>query len=507
MVEQPKRCAAGDLAALVRGGALAWARLRHVSVDLESELARLTAESGWQDRGQGIFYLASSRIYSQFSVQLRPLDAQRNSTPMVEAKLYLDELPNGLEVGRRLLLDNGVRALTSRVLEIEPSAKPSWIRLEEVPPAGSTAENLLLYGNVVDAGHGETKPVKILGNGDASRNLQRFLLDVEDASFVADPAMPSGVRADLDVNVSGEIWTQVANLGDSGPTDAHYQVRQSEDGLLWISFGDGHHGRRLPTGSNNLRVTYRRGVGTGGNLAALSLTKLAKPHALVEKVVQPMAASGGGKRESVAALRDNAAAALLALERAVSLEDFASLTKANASIAQARAFLLPSGLGQREHVEVVVVPAGGGSLTSTNRDNLEDYLLAHALPGVLVSVAEYSALVCAFKVSLRVRLDAFDSETVREAVARALISAFSREQRALGQTLYRGEIYAVVDAVQGVENSNVEILLSAAALAAAKRVARDPNGVILSVRPWERQCVHLDLLQPGLEINVEAFSL
>ena len=506
VTEQPKKTAAGDIAVLVRGGSVAWARLRHVGVDLEAEIARLTSQSAWQERGQGIYYLTSSRIYSHFSEQLRPLDAERNTTPMVQTKLCLDELPDVLKVGRTVLLDNASEALTTTLLEVDAEAEPPWIRLGDAPPSGSTAENLMLYGNVVTAGHGETNPVKILGSGDASRNQQRFLLDVDDASFVADAAMPSGVRADLDVRVGGETWTQVANLGDSGPSDAHYQVRQTEDGLLWVAFGDGRRGRRLPTGSNNVRATYRRGVGSSGNLPASSLAKLARPHALVASVVQPMAASGGGERESVSALRDNAPAALLALERAVSLGDFASLAKANAGVAQARAFALPPGRGQREHVEVVVVPSGGSSLTPTTRDSLEAYLLAHALPGVKVSVAEYTALICAFKVSLRVRLGAFDGETVREAVRQAAVSAFSRDRRALGQTLYRGEVYAAVDAVQGVENSSVEILL-AAAVALPRRIARDPNGVILSVRPQERQCVHLDLAEPDLEISVEAFTL
>ncbi len=507
VTEQPKKTSAGDIAVLVCGGSLAWARLRHLSLDPEAGLARLTSASGWQERGRGIYYLASSRVHSHFAEPLRPLDAARNTTPQGGAKLYLEGLPPALKPGRTLILDNGSAALATRLLELDASASPPWVRLEQVPPPGSTAENLVLYANVVTAGHGETKPVKILGSGDGSRNQQRFLLEADDASFVADPSMPSGVRADLRVSVAGEVWAQVANLGDSGPSDPHYQARQTEDGQLWIGFGDGRHGRRLPTGSNNVRVTYRRGVGSAGNLPAGSLAKLATPHALVASVVQPIGASGGGERESVSALRDNAASALLALERAVSLEDFARLAKANAAIAQARAFRLPAGLGQRERLEVVVVPAGGGTLTPTTKGFLEDYLLAHALPGVQVSVAEYQPLICAFEIGLRVRLDTFDGERVREAVRLALTSAFSRDHRNLGQPLYRGEVYTLVDGVPGVENSSVEIRLDAGAMAAARRLVQDPEGVILAVEPQARQCVHLAPADPDLRISLEPFSL
>lgn len=505
VVELPKHTSAGDVAVLVHGGNLAWARLRHVEVDQEAARARLTSVSGWQERGGGVYYLSGSRVYSHFAQRLRPLDAQRNNTPLRGTRLDLGMLPHALTEGRALILDNGRTALHTRVLEVHDDGGRPWILVADAPPEGSTAANLSIYGNVVLAGHGETQAVKILGSGDASRNGQRFLLDVGDVSFVADATQPTGVRADVRVSVAGEVWTQVANLADSGPGDPHYQVRQIEDGNLWLAFGDGRHGRRLPTGSNNISVVYRRGVGAAGNIGARCLRQPARPHALVEAVVQPIPAGGGGERESVTAMRENAAAALLALERAVALEDFTNLARSHAAIAQARAFLLPPGLGQRDRVEVVVVPAGGGPLTAAVRAGLQSYLQAHALPGVSVVIRAYDPVHFSLRVRLRVRLDAYDGRVVRETVWSALVSAFSRERRALGQSLYRGEVYAVVDAAPGVENSDVEIVLDAAATAALRRISRDPGGVILSVHPYERQSVHLDDARPGLEIEVEPY--
>src|SRR5574337_846783 len=351
---------------------------------------------------------------------------------------------------------------------------------------------------------GEVKPAKVLGSGNGAINHQRFLLDVADLSFVPDPAMPAGVRADLKVSVAGEIWAQAANLRDSTGADAHYQVRQSEDGTVWVEVGDGKNGRRLPTGGNNVTAVYRQGVGPGGNLPPDSLVKTVDPHALVAAVHQPMAASGGGDRESAVSLRDNAAAALLALERAVSLSDFASLTRANAAVAQASAFRLPTGRGQREKVEVVVVPAGGGTFTPSLKGGLEAFLLAHALPGVQVTVSPYQNLPVGLRVRVRVRFEAFDPEAMKAAVVAALAAAFSLERRRLGQSLYRGEVYGVVDAVTGVENSDVEILLNAATERAARRVARDAGGMILAVHPAPRQCARVTG-EAAIEIHAEEF--
>jgi predicted phage baseplate assembly protein len=396
--------------------------------------------------------------------------------------------------------------VATRAAEISPPGEAPWVRIADDPPANSRYDNLRLSGNVVLAGHGESKPIKVLGSGNGALNHQRFLLEVNDVSFVPDPAMPSGVRADLVVSVAGEVWAQVANLRDSGPAQAHYQVRQSEDGTLWIEFGDGRNGRRLPTGGNNVVAKYRQGVGAGGILEAGSLVKPVHPHPLVAAVRQAMDASGGGERESAASLRENAASALLALERAVSLGDYAALARGNAGVAQASAFRLATGRGQREKVEVVVVPAAGGSFTPALKASLEAFLLGHSLPGVQVIVSGYQSLPVRLKATVRVRPEAFEPEVVEAAVAAALAGTFALERRRLGQALYRSEVYAVVDAVDGVENSDVEILIGAQESAAAKRVVKDASGRVLAVHAQPRQCVHL-ADAAGVEVQAEDFSL
>lgn len=506
IVEQPRKLAPDDLAVVARGACLAWARLRHVSVDGENSVARLETVAGWQDRGNGPLYLESSRLFGHFGEVARPSDATTNDTPIVDPMIPLAILPAALRPGRSLLADNGCRVVSTRISELSPPGQSPWLRLADLPPAGSRYGNLRLRGNVVAAAHGETKPARVLGSGNGALNHQRFLLEVGDVSFVPDPGMPSGVRADLAVSVAGESWTQRANLADSGAADAHYQVRPNEDGSLWIEFGDGRHGRRLPTGGNNVLVNYRQGVGAAGNLPPGSPFKAVHPNPLIAGVNQPMAAAGGGERESVAALRENAASALLALERAVSLSDFGALARANAGVAQAIALRLPTGRGQREKVEVVVVPAGGGSFTPALKGSLEAFLLAHSLPGVQPLVSAYQPLALRLKVSVRIRPEAFQAEAVKAAVNAALAAAFARERRQLGQVLYRGEVYGVVEAVTGVENSDLELLIDPVTAAAAKRVARDGSGRVLSVHPTARQCVHLASTN-AIEIRVEDFSL
>ena len=484
-----KQAAAGDLAVVVKGAQMAWARLAAVELDMEREEATLSAENYWQQRGGGPFFLSRTRVYGHFLKEVRLLGWQDNGTALSGIRVVPESLPAGLKTGRALIVDNGRAVLETRLADFHPAG--AWLDLADRLPPGTTAGNLKIHANVVYAGHGETRPQRVLGSGDGTRSSQRFTLESTGLSFVADAAMSAGVRAALDVAVAGETWVQVSTLKDSGPSDAHYQVRIDQDGNAEIQFGDGRHGRRLPSGGNNIRVVFREGAGIAGNLPPGNLVKLLKPHSLLDSVAQPIESSGGADRESNADLRENAPATLLTLDRASSLEDFSQLARGHASVWQARAFRLAPGLGQRERLEVVVMAAGGGTPSAALKAELQAYLLARAQPGVALAISDYQRLSFRLNVSIRVRTAAFDKQTVKDAVLAALQAAFTEQVRQLGQALYRGEIYKVVDAVAGVENSDCSIVLDAATQARLAKVV-DSGGKLLLVQPADSQCLVFD---------------
>jgi len=451
VTSKPKKSTAGDLAVVVMGQQAAWARLASLSVDLEREQATLTAEGGWQDRGGGDFFLTETKVYAHFKEELRTVAWQQNHQPVSGSRIPLASVPSALEKGRLLMVersDDTTAAFITKVAKIEGST----LVLARDLPSGFTRGNTLIAGNVVLSGHGESKGEKVLGSGDATRVNQSFVFAEAGVSFVADPTQPAGVRAAIDLSVAGRVWEQVGSFASSGPSDPHYTVRMTEGGQLLIAFGDGVRGRRLPSGVNNVRLTFRSGTGLAGNLPAGSVFKPSRPHRLVDKVRQPLPATGGNDREGVASLRENAPATLLTLERAVSLDDFAWLAMAQSSVWQARAFSRPTGLGRNDKVELVVVPAGGGAL-GTLAATLTDFLLAHAVPEVEVTVLPYESLTFALEVLLSVDSAAYNPDAVTAAVKSALLDAFSLRKRKLGQALFLSEVYQVVEGVTGVEHS------------------------------------------------------
>lgn len=513
VVAAPKHTRAGDWAVLVRGTRLACAKVRSVTLDSDANEARIASIDGWHNQPEGSaqpFFVTTTHLRGHFDVVARAVGWNINGTPITgSTEIVLPALPPGLRAGLAVIAANPTRALRTVIDEVK--AASTSIVLRDALPRASTAGNLRLYGNVVLAGHGAARPMRVLGSGDATRSRQRFLFDASDTSFVADARMPAGVRADVQVQVGDEFWTQVGNLNDSGPADAHYQTRSNEDGRLWVEFGDGTHGRRLPTGANNLRIFWRQGVGTTGNLPAHGLSGLVKPHALLAGFAQPLAAAGGAAREGVEAIRENAASSLLALERAVSLEDHARLMRSHAAVVQARAFAPATGLARRDRVEVHVVPAGAATLTAELKAELTEFATAHSAPGVDVSVHAYTPLLIGFSVVIRVRRESFDADLVAAQVRNALQAAFGIDRRALGQVLYRGEVFAVVEQVTGVQNSDCRIVIDAATTALARRVAIAAPDVVLAVVPQPTQCVHVPHTTPGqpmphIDVRVEAFA-
>ncbi len=456
---KPKKTSTGDLAAAVSGLQMSWARLDSVTVDNEKNKVFLKAQDKWFDRGGGDYFLNETLIYTGFKETVRLKNWQMNKTSFSGRRIPLTSVPDALKKGRSLMIENSEKpsdAFFTAVAGIDSSKNIKELILSSDIPEGFNYSNMLIAGNVVYAGHGETGDEKVLGSGSAALNSQTFIFDKKEISFVSDATQPSGVRAAIDILAAGRRWEQVSGFQDSRPTDFHYTVRMTEDASLKISFGDGRRGRRLPTGSNNIRITFRKGVGLSGNLPSGCLSKPVRPHHMVEKVRQPVASTGGNDMEGINSLRENAPATLLTLERAVSLSDFSYLAMSQSSVWQARAFLRPTGFGRNQKVEVVVVPAGGGELGNLGT-SLTGFLMGHALPGIELTVTPYDESTFSLDVTLTVNTEQFIPEDVDAAVEKSLKEAFCLKKRALGQDLFLSEVYAVIESVTGVEHSSAVI--------------------------------------------------
>lgn len=489
----------GDLLVIEdQDGALSAARLESLEAGADSVLLELVPSLG-----------GAALIHGHFKHQLHPAGFDRNTDPIQDGdnSITLQMLPETLKPGRKVIVSDGEQAQQALVTQVDRAQ--GKIRLHP-PVQGFAAWNTVIYGNAIAAGHGESAKEKVLGSGDASRSNQSFELKVDDLSHVPDPAFVQGVRADLEVWVGGRRWQQVDSLDSAGPEEHQYAVIQLEGGNVTLCFGDGSHGRRLPTGNNNVRARYRRGAGLAGNLAPGALVKALSPHPWIDDFLQPMAASGGNDREDSTTLRDNAPASTLTLGRAVSLVDFQHLAISQAGVWQARAFRPAPDGRPGEIVRVVILPAGGGQL-GTLKEDVQTFLQQRAEPQVQVDIAPWQPLIFSVDVSLAVDSRAFQPELVVDAVRNALLETFSLSQRKLGEPLFRSQLMAAVESVEGVSNCSLVIaslLLDGAGNAAtAARVVRAADSSIRRISARPEQLLHLDAALSQIAINSHEWSL
>lgn len=437
-------------------------------------------------------------IHADFSARLAPTGHDRDPTPIGTTILELDsrdiaDWPKRLGPGRRVVLESEsgiVPAVSTIIDQVDQDRGEIALQADVSELKGFTVGDLIVRGNVVMAGHGESKPGKIVGSGDASRGGQSFTLTLDELTHVSDPLFPSGIRAAVDVEIEGRTWQQLPSLRDAFAADAVYTARLDADANLILRFGDGFAGRKLPSGRNNVFVYHRRGAGLGGNLASFGLAKIVNAHAAVADVLQPVEASGGDEREPLESIRDNAAERLAALDRAVSLSDFAALAKAVQGVWHARARATPPAAGRRRGVIVTIVPAGGGVLGIVG-DRVAASLAARSIPGVDITIEPYEPVALSVHITLNIDTEAFDPARVAEAARADVEAAFDLRRRAPGQPVYRSELYAIVETVAGVSNAIVELFpeLEPGDIHSFERVARGDDDGIWAITPAYAQAI------------------
>jgi hypothetical protein len=490
---KPGNIASGDVALLqIAGGGLVASRI--VSIDKGPNLYRITFTSG------SVPTAGVDAVMTAFATLLRPVDAGCNTTLVSGSALAfdLDPWPAPLTSGRTLILESASGAfdpLPVRVLSIDPPADGNLVHIDETLPGAFTvgglaqttlrveSGDLLVRANVADAGHGQTRPVKILGSGDASQTGQTFTIDTSDVSQVRDVSIPGGIRADLLIQVGDEFYSQTANLGDADPADPSFTVSTTETGSLILTFGDGRHGRRLQTGTNNVRMTLRQGSGPAGNLAAGALTDIVRKHPALDSFEQPVAAIGGSAPETLDKIRVNAPGRLAAMDRAISVSDYEQLARRFQGVWHALAYEQIDLGRSREGVAVVVVPAGGGPL-GTLAGDIRAYLTANGLPSVDVTIVDYAPVPVEIAITLRVDSSEYDPRDVAARVRAAVLSAFDLSLRAPAQPLYRSEVYRVVTGIEGVANCDVVLFKSlAASEPPGCKTARGKDGSVWTAYP------------------------
>ena len=302
--------------------------------------------------------------------------------------------------------------------------------------------------NVAPANHGETV-VEILGNGDARKTDQQFILKQAPLTHVSADT-PSGSAASLEVRVNELRWDETASLYQANHDARVYRIQNRDNGSTAILFGDGVEGGRLPTGQTNVRAIYRKYIGADANLNKDKLTTLLQKPLGVTEVTNPEPATGGANPEVIDDAKQNAPLTVLTLDRAVSVTDYQNFARAFSGVAKAHALWIHSGPSKGIFITLAGINGAHIPDTSSTYINLMNALRRYGDPMLPLRLMNYSSASFALGMAVKVNDDAV-RDTVLEALESALRAYFSFANRDFGQHVSQDEILAVAHSVQHIE--------------------------------------------------------
>ena len=402
----------------------------------------------------------SGENLDKFSPRTTTVYAQSEELPLAEYPIHED-------VGNdQIVLDTAVEGLaggqvvlvTGTTTSDEPGVEAVTIKKASTSPVGLAVlqfdddlantykiESVVIYANVAPATHGETRE-EVLGSGDAGAAFQSFTLRESPLTYLRSTT-PGGTQSTLQVRVNDMLWREAPSLYGHGPNDRIFASHRDDDGKTTVQFGDGRSGARPPTGQENVRATYRKGIGLEGAVEADQLSLLLTRPLGVRSVTNPRAATDAANPEPRDDIRCNAPLTVLTLDRIVSLQDHEDFARAYAGISKALATWVWDG-----EVRGVFVTVAGPEGKEPSSPLLEDLLTTIRKAGDPyhpLFVKPYQAAM--FNVRARVKVDAdFLPEKVLAAVEESLRARFSFEARSFGQPVALSEVIAVVQEVAGV---------------------------------------------------------
>ncbi|MEF8854062.1 MAG: putative baseplate assembly protein, partial [Haloarculaceae archaeon] len=343
-----------------------------------------------------------------------------------------------------------------------------------------------IHPNTQWAYNEETVEDEILGSSDGShqQSFECRRAPVTDIECWVDEvdALSRAERRDLEATAPGAVrrvpesdsepvefwvrWEVVPDFLESGPEDRHIRVDRTRG---TVEFGDGQRGRIPPAGENNVRVTYKTGGGSGGNVVAGAIDELREPITLVDSVTNLRPSDGGADVESMEAVVSRAPEGIKNKGRAVSPRDYEQVAKA-ASRELATVKCEPE-LDQRGNrrpgwVTLLIVPRGQRDRPVPSmelRSRVENAVQERA-PATLTGREEQRITVrgphyAAVSVDATVHTDGIESvSTLKETVESGLDEFFhplsggsDGDGWGFGQTPRLATVSSFIDGIEGVD--------------------------------------------------------
>jgi predicted phage baseplate assembly protein len=270
-----------------------------------------------------------------------------------------------------------------------------------------------------------------------------------------------------------ERWRPRRDLLSSGPRRREFVAETENDGATYLRFGDDRFGSR-PAEDARLTATYRVGNGQSGNVGAESLVHVASndpaivtdlSNSPIVSIRNPIAASGGTEPESLERVRQDAPEAFRTKERAVTMDDYAEISRTRCGSEVQRAAATQRWTGSWHTVFVTVDRFGGKRVDKKFEQGLRRCLERYRMAGHDLEVDAPLFVSLEVEMVVCVKRGYLASD-----VKRALLTRFSNklqpngergvfhpENFTFGQSVFASALYAAAQAVEGVDSVDITV--------------------------------------------------
>jgi hypothetical protein len=290
------------------------------------------------------------------------------------------------------------------------------------------------------------------------------------------------IKDSVEVTIDGVVYQRVDYLVDYSGNDPVFTVELDAEDISYIRFGD-NVGGRIPPRNANILSTYRVGAGIDGNLSSNILTELIisdeltneNPSASVSEitVVNVVAATGGSDPESTDSIRINTPISIRAINRAVTLDDYASLAVQVSGVAKAKAIA-----NVYNNVTLYVAPFGDFGVEEDNvtpttvfnnlSTDIQLFFTNKMPPTTTLTLQPPSYVEVTLEIDVQV-LDQYKQATVQLGVQNVLSNLLAYENVTFADRISLQDVLTEVSQVSGVAYATVTSLNRSKLITAASR--------------------------------------
>jgi len=343
---------------------------------------------------------------------------------------------------------------------------PTAITSSGTPPVYSATPQ---YTGQAPAIQGSTVANETVGISDGTPNQMYTLFST--------PVVDGSVVISVDEGGGPQPWIYKQRIIDAFSSEGAYTLSIDANSVVTVTFGDGLAGRIPPPGAL-ITATYMVGGGAIGNVAPNSLTQLVVGPQSISAVTNSSAAQGGADAETIDHIRIHAPLSLTAINRAVSLDDYAALVLNIPQIAKAAVISTAYNM-----VNLYVHPAGSfisDAPTLQNRVNaiapsitnaamtgyLDDKKMVGTSINVLAPQYNKNNVLQTGYVPINITatiqvLPQYHTSTVQSSAMAALQNLFTFSVVDFGSRISLSSVYHSLMEVEGVDYVNVSVLCRA----------------------------------------------